>query len=69
MHLRTVAPVPLANAEHPPRQPRDLLDVLVGLCGQAQHEVELDAVPAGAIGGLGGAQHILLADVLVDDIT
>ncbi len=45
----------------------DLEDVLVGLGGQAAHEVELDLAPALGVRGRGGADQVVLADHLVDD--
>ena len=46
----------------------DLQDVLVGLGGQAAHEVQLHLAPAVAVGGGDGTDQVLLGDHLVDDL-
>jgi hypothetical protein len=46
----------------------DAADVFVLLGGQADHEVELHAVPALAEDALGRLEQLLLGDVLVDDV-
>ena len=58
----------------PPRF-EDLVDqfgnaqnVLVGLCGQAQHKVELDVVPAAFKRGGTGLQDLRLRHILVDSV-
>ena len=48
---------------------RDAHDVLVCLRGQAQHVIELHAVPAALKGDAAGVQQILLGDVLVDGVS
>ena len=46
----------------------DLEDVLVGLGRQPAHEVELHLAPAGGVGGGDGADQVVLAHHLVDDL-
>src|SRR5690606_20118718 len=46
----------------------DLQDVVVGLGGQAAHEVQLDLAPAVAVGRGDGADEVVLGDHLVDDL-
>ena len=47
---------------------RNADDVLVRLRGQAQHVIELHAVPAAGKGDLTGVEQILLGDVFVDRV-
>ncbi len=58
---------PPAGPDHLAGEVRDREDVLVGLGGQAAHEVQLHLPPALGIGGADRADQILLADHLVDD--
>ncbi len=44
----------------------DALDVLVRLCGQADHEVHLDEPPAAGISDVGRLEELFIADQLVD---
>ena len=53
---------------HLPGQISDAQHVLVGLGGQAQHEVELYAAPAAGEGGAAGLQQVLLPQILVDGV-
>ena len=46
----------------------DLQDVLVGLGGQAAHEVQLHLTPARAVCGGNGVDEVVLGDHLVDDL-
>ena len=48
---------------------RNTVQILVCLGRQAHHEIQLDVIPAALKGNLAGMQHVLLADVLVDNIT
>ncbi len=50
------------------RHVADLQDVLVGLGGQAAHEVQLHLTPAVAVRGGDRADQVLLRDHLVDDL-
>ena len=45
------------------------VQILVCLGRQTHHEIELDVIPAALKGNLAGMEHVLLANVLVDNIT
>ncbi len=50
------------------RQVRDLQHVLVGLGGEAAHEIELHLTPAGGVGRGHRVDEVVLGDHLVDDL-
>src|SRR5664280_3915385 len=54
--------------DDPPGEVGDLKHVLVGLGGQAAHEVQLHLPPAGRVGRGDGVDQVVLADHLVDDL-
>src|SRR5665647_653136 len=57
---------PPPGLDDPLGQVGDLQHVLVGLGGQAAHEVQLHVAPAGGEGGSDGVDQVVLADRLVD---
>ena len=57
-----------AGLDDPLGELGDLEHVLVGLGGQAAHEVELHLAPAGAVGRGDGVDEVLLGDHLVDHL-
>lgn len=57
-----------ALGDHVDRHVTDLEDVLVGLGGQAAHEVQLHLTPAVAVRGGHRPDQVLLGDHLVDDL-
>ncbi len=63
---RDLAPPPSSGPQNLGGQLGNGGHILCGLGGQAEHEVELDHLPAQGKGGAGGGQQILLADSLVD---
>lgn len=71
----TLTPRPLGRSgqavehvDHLLREADDARHVLVRLGGEPHHEVELHIAVAPLEGGAAGAQHLLLGDVLVDDV-
>ena len=54
--------------QHLIRHLRDAEDVLVRLGREAEHVIELDAVPAARKGDGAGVQQVLLGNVLVDAV-
>ena len=63
-----VAGVLLPGLDDLPDQLRDAQHVLVGLRGQAQHEIELHIVPAAGEGRGAGGQNLFLGDVFIDGV-
>ena len=59
----------LPRQDHLVHQLRDAEHVLVRFCGQTQHEIELDIVPAAGEGIGAGRQNFILGQILVDDVT
>src|SRR5262249_15767677 len=53
---------------HPPGELGDAEDVLLGLAGQADHEVELQAPPSEVGEQARGVEQLLLAVLLLDDV-
>ena len=62
----TLAADPAPGLDDPLGKVGDLQHVLVGLGGQATHEVELHVAPAGRVGGSDGVDQVILGDHLVD---
>ena len=58
----------LPRQDHLVHQLRDAEHVLVRFCGQTQHEIELDIVPAAGKGVGAGRQNFVLGQILVDDV-
>ncbi len=67
-HLGPLGHVLAPDAQHALAGLDDADDVLVLLGGQADHEVELHAVPAAPEHPLGALGHVRLGDVLVDHV-
>ena len=63
-----VGSVLLPDLKDLPHQIRNSDDVLVGLRGKPQHEVELHVVPAAGESRGAGGEHLLLGDILVDGV-
>ena len=65
---RLVRRVHTPRVQHLIGQLRDAEHVLIRLCRQTEHEVELDAVPAALEGDAAGMEQVFLAHVFVDRI-